>query len=70
MRQMPPSCVGDCTGADTVAMDDVVTLVNIALGTAQPLTCPNGGLPLGGEVDVAIIIQAVNNALTGCGVGT
>ena len=67
IAQVPPSCVGDCSGTATVAIDDLVTLVNIALGTAQPSACPNGGLPLGGEVDVAVIIQAVNNALNGCG---
>ena len=66
IEQVPPSCVGDCEGADTVAINDLITLVNIALGTAQPSACPNGGLPLGGEVDVAVIIQAVNNALNGC----
>jgi hypothetical protein len=69
IEQVLPSCVGDCAGADTVAINDLVTLVNIALGTTQPSACPNGGLPLGGEVDVAVIIQAVNNALNGCGVG-
>jgi hypothetical protein len=61
--------VGDCGGTNTVAINDLVTLVNIALGSAQPWACPDGGLPLGGEVDVAVIIQAVHNALTGCGVG-
>ena len=67
IEQVPPSCVGDCDGTDTVAINDLITLVNIALGTAQPSACPNGGLPIGGEVDVAVIIQAVNNALNGCG---
>ena len=64
---MPPSCVGDCEGTQTVAIHDLVTLVDIALGTAQPSACPNGGLPLGGNVNVAVIIQAVNSAMDGCG---
>jgi hypothetical protein len=64
------ACVGDCSGTDTVAVNDLITLVNIALGTALPSACPNGGLPLGGEVDVAVILQAVNNLLNGCGGGT
>ena len=50
-----------------MTINDLITLVNIALGTAQPSACPNGDLPLGGEVNVAVIIQAVNNALNGCG---
>jgi hypothetical protein len=40
--------------------------VNIALGTAQPSTCPQGIASSAG-VDIAMIIQAVNNALSGCG---
>ena len=47
-------------------MNDVITMVDIALGTTQPLACSNGGLPIGGEVDVAVILQAVNSALQGC----
>ncbi|HVO24512.1 MAG TPA: choice-of-anchor Q domain-containing protein [Candidatus Margulisiibacteriota bacterium] len=64
----PEVCIGDCGGTATVAINDLVTLVNIALGTAQPSACP-GGVPSGTEVTVAVIIQAVNNALSGCGVG-
>ncbi len=65
--QQVAACVGDCTGTQTVAVNDVITLVNIALGNAQPAACSNGGLPLGGDVNVAVIIQAVKNALNGCG---
>jgi len=50
----------------TVAINDLITLVNIALGTAEPVACAGGGLPIGGEVDVAVIMEAVNNALSGC----
>jgi hypothetical protein len=60
------ACVGDCEGTGTVALDDLVTLVNIALGTTQPEAYANG-LPIGGEVPIAVIIQAVNHALHGCG---
>ena len=61
----PEVCVGDCDGTATVAINDLITLVNIALGTAQPSACPHG-IPSGTEVTVAVIIQAVNNALNGC----
>ena len=60
------ACTGDCGGTGTVAVNDIITLVDIALGTAELSACSNGGLPLGGEVNVAVIIQAVNNALNGC----
>ena len=65
---LPEVCVGDCGGTATVAINDLITLVNIALGTAQPSTCPHG-VPSGTEVTVVLIIQAVNNALNGGGAG-
>jgi hypothetical protein len=40
-------------------------LVNIALGSAEPAACA-AGIPSGSQVNVALIIQAVNNALNGC----
>jgi hypothetical protein len=40
--------------------------VNIALGTAPPSACPHG-IPSGAAVDIALLVQAVNNALDGCG---
>ena len=58
-------CVGDCNATGTVTVDDVITLVNVALGRVQPSACANG-IPPGGEVNVAVVIQAVNNALNGC----
>jgi hypothetical protein len=39
-------------------------MVNIALSNEG--SCPYG-IPAGAEVDVALIIQATDNALNGCG---
>jgi hypothetical protein len=64
----PESCVGDCDGTGSVTVDEIITLVNIALGNAQTSACPHG-VPSGAEVNVALIIQAVNVALNGCGGG-
>jgi hypothetical protein len=61
----PPSCTGDCDGSGEVTVNEIITLVNIGLGNAQPSACPHG-VPSGTEVDIALIIQAVNNALNGC----
>jgi hypothetical protein len=62
----PAACIGDCDGKGTVTVDEVLTLVNIALGNAQPLPCAQG-IPSGVEVDVALILQAVSNAMNGRG---
>ena len=61
-------CVGDCSGTATVAISDLVTLVNIALGSALPSACAYG-VPSGSAVSVAFLVQAVNNALAGCPLG-
>jgi uncharacterized delta-60 repeat protein len=60
-----PSCPGDCDGSGDVTVNEIIAVVNIALGNAQPSVCPNG-IPAGTEIDISLIIQAVNNALTGC----
>ena len=63
----PPviECVGDCEASGEVTVDEIITLVNIALGNVQASVCPHG-VPSGAEVDIALIIQAVNNALNQC----
>lgn len=58
-------CAGDCDGGGDVAVNELITLVNIALGAASSTVCPNGA-PSGGEVDISLIISGVNNALNGC----
>ncbi len=62
----PPPCDGDCNNDGHVTIDELLTLANIALGGAQPAACSHG-VPSGIEVGIALILQAVNNALTGCG---
>lgn len=58
-------CVGDCDGSQSVTVNEIIKLVNIALGTQAESACPQG-VPSGAQVNVALIIQAVNNALNGC----
>ncbi len=58
-------CAGDCNGDETVTVDELVTLVNTALGRTDAAPCPHG-IPSGTDVNVAFLIQAVNKALTGC----
>lgn len=61
-------CVGDCNDDGSVTVDELLTLVNIALGNAQPSACTSG-LPAGSGVNIALIVAAVNNALNGCATG-
>jgi len=61
------SCVGDCDGNRKVTVANLIELVNIALGNAPPSTCRDG-IPSGTKVDVALIVQAVNDALNGCAI--
>jgi len=60
------TCVGDCGGTGSVTINEIITLVNIALGNTQPSACPHG-VASGSEVNVAMIIQAVSTARSGCG---
>jgi hypothetical protein len=63
--ESPPGCVGDCDGSGDVTVNELIILVSIALGNAQASACLRG-IPSGAEVNVALLIQAVNSALNGC----
>lgn len=60
-----PPCVGDCHGNGATSIDSLITLVGVALGTSAPASCPLG-VPEGAQINVALLIEAVNNALRGC----
>ena len=60
-----PACNGDCDGSGGVTVNELITLVNIDLGTADASTCPNG-IPSGTHVDITLIVKAVGYALTNC----
>jgi hypothetical protein len=59
-------CVGDCNGDDSVAINELIIGVNIALGS-QPLSaCEAFDCEHTGQVPINCLIQGVNNALDGC----
>ena len=60
------SCAGDCDGGDVVTVDELITLVGIALGTAQPSACAERCSERRRQVDIALILKAVKHSLTGC----
>jgi hypothetical protein len=60
------ACAGDCRSTGTVSVADVIVMVDIVLGTADPQTCSNGDGNGDGEIKINDIVAAVNNALHGC----
>jgi CSLREA domain-containing protein len=61
------TCVGDCDGNGQVAVDEILTMVNIALGNAGQWVCEIGDSNKDDLTTVDEILTAVNNALSGCG---
>jgi predicted outer membrane repeat protein len=62
----PPACMGDCNGNGQVTVDEILTMVNIALGNTVT-ACDAGDANHDGQITVDEILTAVNNALNGCG---
>jgi pseudomonalisin len=65
----PGLCIGDCDHSGAVGIDELLTMVNIVLGTADPASCPGAEGTAAGPLTVADVITAVNNALNGCNPG-
>ena len=59
-------CVGDCSGDGTVAINELITGVNIALGSAALDTCPAFDADADGGVAINELIAAVGALLNGC----
>ena len=60
-------CAGDCDGGGAVGVNELITGVNIVLGSLPLTACPAldpGGT---GTVNISALIAAVNSALNGCG---
>jgi cysteine-rich repeat protein len=64
----PGSCVGDCDGNGAVTVDELITGVNIALGSLPLSTCRGFDANGDGAVTIDELIRAVNDALSGCSV--
>jgi hypothetical protein len=62
----PPPCVGDCGRDGAVTVDELIIMVNIALGDASIDTCEVGDRDNSGSITVDEIVAAVTNALNGC----
>jgi hypothetical protein len=62
----PTPCVGDCTHDGSVTVDEILTMVNIALGNVDVSECEPGDANHDGQITVDEILTTVNNALNGC----
>jgi plastocyanin len=60
-------CVGDCDRNGAVTIDELITMVNIALGNTPLSACTAGDADGSGDITINEIIAAVNSALNGCG---
>jgi hypothetical protein len=60
------SCVGDCNGDGQVSVDEILTMVDIALGSADLPACEPGDADRDGQITIDEILTAVDNALNAC----
>jgi hypothetical protein len=60
------ACVGDCSGTAGVTVNELIVMVNIALGTEGIEECPGSDPNADGKVTVNEIILGVNNLLNSC----
>jgi len=65
----PVGCAGDCNHNGAVTITELITLVNVALDTANVSACMAGDANSDGAISIDEIIRAVNAALNGCGAG-
>jgi hypothetical protein len=59
-------CAGDCNNSGQVTIDELLTMVDIALGNLQLQACAAGDQNADGTVTIDEILTAVNYALSGC----
>ena len=66
VRIAAPPCEGDCNVSGGVTIDELLTMVNIALGNVAVQACTPGDANGDGRITVDEILAAVNKALNGC----
>lgn len=62
----PGSCIGDCDGSGSVAVNELVRGVNIALGRDPIGACEALDVDGDGKVTVSELVMSVNAAVHGC----
>lgn len=61
------ACPGDCCADGAVTVDELVTAVAIALGTASPATCASLDVDADGQIGIHELVLGVGAGLAGCG---
>lgn len=67
LRPTMPICTGDCNRNGQVTINELLTMVNSALGNTQVTACTAGDASRDGAITINEILRAVNNALGSCG---
>lgn len=65
-RASSAECPGDCNGSAVVSIDELLTLVNMAIGNAAASACTAGDVDHDGAIQTREVISAVSSALSGC----
>jgi len=60
------ACVGDCNGDGMVSISEILTGVNIALGSEPLSICPSFDTDGNGTLDIQELLAAVRSAVDGC----
>lgn len=66
-RAPAQACVGDCDNDGHVTVNEILTMVDVALGNASLSACGAGDANGDSQITIDEILAAVNNALNGCG---
>lgn len=64
--QPTTTCAGDCNNDRSVTVDELITMVNIALGNVPTAACDSGDTNSNGLLTIDEILVAVGCALHGC----
>jgi hypothetical protein len=62
-----PICQGDCNGDGQVTIDELLLIVNVALGDSPASGCPAAEASKQGGVSINEVLGAVNSSLNRCG---
>jgi hypothetical protein len=62
----PAACTGDCDADGRVTVNELITIVNIALGNVGLEGCADVDVNASGTAEITELIAAINRALQGC----